>query len=98
MPALWLLVSFIGFLLWVPNWAGPRALDIGLSVVAALAAIIVIATGYTMLHGPEADASVVERAIADIVAAVPSVDWIGVGVFVTALAGVMAGRLLPEAE
>jgi hypothetical protein len=41
---------------------------------------------------------VVERAIADIVAAVPSVDWIGVGVFVTALAGVMAGRLLPEAE
>jgi hypothetical protein len=98
MPALWLLVSFIGFLLWVPNWAGPRALDIGLSVVAALAAIIVIATGYTMLHGPEADASVVERAIADMVAAVPSVDWIGVGVFVTALAGVMAGRLLPEAQ
>jgi hypothetical protein len=96
MPALWLLVSFIGFLLWVPNWAGPRALDIGLSVVAALAAIIVIAVGYTM-HG-SAGTSVVERGIADMVAAVPSVDWIGVGVFVTALAGVMAGRLLPEAE
>jgi hypothetical protein len=97
MPALWLLVSFIGFLLWVPNWAGPRALDIGLSVVAALAAIIVIAVGFTM-HGASSDASLVERTIAGMVAAVPSVDWIGVGVFVTALAGVMAGRLLPEAE
>jgi hypothetical protein len=97
MPALWLLVSFIGFLLWVPNWAGPRALDIGLSVVAALAAIIVIAVGFTM-HGASSDASLVERTIAGMVAAVPSADWIGVGVFVTALAGVMAGRLLPEAE
>jgi len=97
MPALWLLVSFIGFLLWVPEWAGPRALDIGLSVVAALAAIIVIAVGFTM-HGASSDASLVERTIAGMVAAVPSVDWIGVGVFVTALAGVMAGRLLPEAE
>jgi hypothetical protein len=97
MPALWLLVSFIGFLLWVPEWAGPRALDIGLSVVAALAAIIVIAVGFTM-HGASSDASLVERTIAGMVAAVPSADWIGVGVFVTALAGVMAGRLLPEAE
>ena len=97
MPALWLLVSFIGFLQWVPNWAGPRALDIGLSVVAALAAIIVIAVGFTM-HGASSDASLVERTIAGMVAAVPSADWIGVGVFVTALAGVMAGRLLPEAE
>jgi len=96
-PALWLLVSFIGFLLWVPNWAGPRALDIGLSAVAALAAMIVIAVGYTM-HGIRADASAVQRVIADVVAAVPSVDWIGFGVFVTALAGIMVGRMLPEAE
>jgi hypothetical protein len=40
----------------------------------------------------------VERMIADVAAAVPSVDWIGFGVFVTALAGIMAGRMLPEAE
>jgi hypothetical protein len=96
-PALWLLVSFILFLLWVPNWAGPRALDIGMSAVAALAAMIVIAVGHTM-HGALERATMVERVIADIVAAVPSADWIGFGVFVTALAGIMVGRMLPEAE
>ena len=96
-PALWLLVSFLLFLLWVPDWAGPRALDVGMSTVAALAAIIVIAVGHTM-HGTAPRGTIVERVIADVVAAVPSVDWIGLAVFVTALAGILVGRWLPEAE
>jgi hypothetical protein len=68
-----------------------------MSAVAALAAMIVIAVGHTM-HGALERATMVERVIADIVAAVPSADWIGFGVFVTALAGIMVGRMLPEAE
>lgn len=91
--ALWLLVSFIVFLLLVPEWAGPRALDVGLSAVAGLAAIIVIAVGQTFT----ASSAGVASWIAATVTVLPHIDWIALGVFVTALAGIMAGRVLPEA-
>lgn len=93
--ALWLVVSFTIFLFVVPDWAGPRALDVGLSAVAALAAIIAIAAGYTM----HADNPVgAQRVLADVLEALPYIDWIALGVFVTALTGIIAGRMLPEIE
>ena len=93
--ALWLLLSFVVFLLLVPDWAGPRALDLGLSAVAAFAAIIVIAVGYA-IHG--GDGAFPEPVVTQLVGALPHVDWIGLGVFVTALLGILAGRWLPEAK
>jgi hypothetical protein len=96
--ALWLLVSFIVFLLLVPEWAGPRALDVGLSTVAGLAAIIVIAVGQVLTAAPSGVLPGLASWIAATVTVLPHIDWIALGVFVTALAGIMAGRVLPEAE
>lgn len=96
--SLWLLGAFILFLLLVPEWRGPALLDIGLSLVAALAAIIVIAVGHSLNGAPVGYFLSLQRGIADALRNVPNVDWIALGVFVTALAGIMAGRVLPEAE
>jgi hypothetical protein len=96
--SLWLLGAFILFLLLVPEWRGPAFLDIGLSLVAALAAIIVIAVGHSLNAPPVGYFLSLQQAIADTLGNVPNVDWIALGVFVTALAGIMAGRVLPEAE
>lgn len=96
--SLWLLGAFILFLLLVPEWRGPAFLDIGLSLVAALAAIIVIAVGHSLNAVPVGYFLSLQQAIADTLGNVPNVDWIALGVFVTALAGIMAGRVLPEAE
>lgn len=96
--SLWLLAVFLLFLLLVPEWRGPPALDIGLSLVAAIAAIIVVAVSHSMTAMPVGYFLELQRGIADALVNVPNVDWIALGVFVTALAGILAGRLLPEAE
>jgi hypothetical protein len=95
--SLWLLGAFLLFLLLVPEWRGPAPLDIGLSLIAALAAIIVIAVGHSM-DVPIGYFLGIQEAIANTLAYIPNVDWIALGIFVTALVGICAGRMLPEAE
>lgn len=95
---LWLLAILLLFLVLVPEWRGPPALDIGLSLIAAVAAIIVVAVGHSLRGMPFGYFLDLQRAIANTLMYVPNVEWIALGVFVTALAGIWVGRLMPEAE
>jgi hypothetical protein len=95
---LWLLGILLLFLLLVPEWRGPPALDIGLSLVAAVAAIIVVAVGHSVRAMPFGYFLEFQRAVAAALENVPNVEWIALGVFATALAGIWIGRLMPEAE